>query len=369
MAQRTLRSTLGYSVVTNPRRLRTLAALAIPVLALACSEATDNAAVAGGSASAAGGASNEGGSNGGGDHRITLADEMNYAFDSSLSAEMTRVSANGDITFDWSAVTQDMQGRELDPFADVEMMQLMLWRYDEESFLASINDEELDTGRLVAMAYYDTENARDSCQFFDLEAPGGIELSSETLLEYVNPEIYPPGEHAWLIMLATGSAFGQGTRLLAFLEPSEGETRTTVRLTNDSTTLDYTVDLTQLKPISLPLHAGDVTVGWADVHQLTRNAMGADWVPTRITDVAITHYMGYTVADLEEQFLLLEDLASEYYGARLNTGQQVLLSDLVDGTGRAFPGIDEDGIWLVSLTCGSCRSPAPWFLSILSPSD
>jgi len=97
--------------------------------------------------------------------------------------------------------------------------------------------------------------------------------------------------------------------------------------------------------------------------------MGADWVPTRITDVAITHYAGCTVAELQEQFLLLEELASEYYGARLNTGQEVRLSDLVDETGDSFPGIDDDGVWLLSLICGSCRNPAPWFLSILSPHD
>jgi hypothetical protein len=161
--------------------------------------------------------------------------------------------------------------------------------------------------------------------------------------------------------------FGQGTRLLAFLQPSEDETSTTVRLTNDSTTLSYTVDLTELKPISIPEHAADVTVSWVDVDQLTTNGMGATWVPTRITDVAIAHYPDYTIAELEEQFLLLEDLASEYYGARLNTGQEVRLSELVDERGNAFPGIDDDGLWLFSLICSSCRNPAPWFLSILSP--
>jgi len=97
--------------------------------------------------------------------------------------------------------------------------------------------------------------------------------------------------------------------------------------------------------------------------------MGADWVPTRITDVTIAHYEGYTVADLEDQFLALDELASEYYGARLSTGQEVRLSDLLDETGRAFSGIDDDGTWLFSLMCSSCRNPAPWFLSILSPSD
>ena len=347
-----------------PTRFWSLAALAIAALVAACGGGADGA---GGRVTGQGGAPDGGGGDGGDGSRVVLTDEMNYAFSSSLSAVTTRVQANADITLDWSGVTRDMQGRELDPFADVDMLQLMLWRYDEESFLASINDEELETGRIVAMGYCDTQNERDACQLLELVSPGGIQLSSEALLEYVDPEIYPPSEHVWVIMLATGGVFGQGTRLLAFLQPSEDETSTTVRLTNDSTTLSYTVDLTELKPISIPEHAADVTVSWVDVDQLTTNGMGATWVPTRITDVAIAHYPDYTIAELEEQFLLLEDLASEYYGARLNTGQEVRLSELVDERGNAFPGIDDDGLWLFSLICSSCRNPAPWFLSILSP--
>ena len=371
MAQLALRSPQRHPTVIKhgfPNRFRSLAALAIPALVVACWGGEDNAG-AGGRVTGQGGAPNGGGGDGGDGHRVILTDEMNYAFSSSLSAATTHVRANADISFDWSGVTRDMQGRELDPVADVDMAQVMLWRYDEESFLAGINEEEVETGRIAAMAYCDTEKSRDSCQFFDLVAPGGIEMSPEALLEYVDPEIYPPSEHVWIVTLNTGRAFGQGIRLLAFFQPSEGEAGTTVALTNDSTTLSYTVDLTQLEPIPIPQLAGDVTVSWVDVDQLTTNGMGAAWVPTRITDVAIAHYVGYTVADLEEQFLLLEDLASEYYGARLNTGQEVRLSELVDETGSAFPGIDDDGVWLFSLICGSCHNPAPWFLSILSPRD
>ena len=346
----------------SPRRFRSFAALAISALVVACWGGEDGA---GGRVTAQGGARN-GGEDGDG-RRVVLTDEMNYAFSSSLSAVTTRVQANADITLDWSGVTEDMQGREMDPLVDVDMLQLMLWRYDEDSFLASINEESLETGRIVAMGYCDSQNERDACQLLELVSPGGIQLAPEALLEYVDPEIYPPSEHVWVIMLATGGVFGQGTRMLAFLQPSKDETSSTVRLTNDSTTLSYTVDLEQLEPISVPQHTGDVTVSWVDADQLTTNGMGASWVPTRITDVAIGHYVGYTLAELEEKFLLLGDLASEYYGARLNTGQEVRFSDLVDETGNGFPGIDDEGIWLLSLICSSCRNPAPWFLSILSP--
>jgi hypothetical protein len=97
--------------------------------------------------------------------------------------------------------------------------------------------------------------------------------------------------------------------------------------------------------------------------------MGADWIPTYITDVTIARYGGYAIADLQRQFLVLRDLASEQYDVRLTAGQEVALSRLADAAGNRFSGIDGDGIWLLSLSCGSCRNPAPWFLSVLRPRD
>jgi hypothetical protein len=307
--------------------------------------------------------------NGGASPRVELTDKMNYAFHSGLSALTTPVRPNSDVAFDWSTATVDMLGRTFDPLADVDMMQLMLWRYDKATFLAAINKEDLDTSRLIAMAYCDAQHLRPRCMFSDLVAPAGSPIARETLLSYVDPATYSPSEHVWVIMLATGRVFGRGTRLLAFFQPSDGETNDQVRLTNDSTTLSYTVDLTSLDPIVLPRHLGDIVLSWSEDSPLTKNAMGEVWIPTYITDVMVARYEGHGIADLERQFLRLQDLASEQYTARLSAGQELSLARLTNPAGGAFPGVDDTGIWLLSLTCGSCRNPAPWFLSILRPGE
>jgi hypothetical protein len=85
--------------------------------------------------------------------------------------------------------------------------------------------------------------------------------------------------------------------------------------------------------------------------------------------VTIARYVGYSVADLERDFLQLQELASEQYGVTLSAGQETALAGLTDRAGNPCPGIDDHGIWLLSLGCGSCRNPAPWFLSILRPRD
>lgn len=300
---------------------------------------------------------------------IALTDEMNYVFHSGLSAVTTKVRANSDITFDWSAATVDMLGRTFDPLLDVDMLQLMLWRYDKASFLAGINREELDTGRMVAMGYCDAQHLRTQCGFYELVAPAGSPIAPEKLHGYVDPAIYAPSEHVWVIMLATGTVFGRGSRLVAFFEPTDGESNDQVRLASDSTTLSYTVDLASLDPIPLPRRVGDVVLSWSEETPLTKNAMGDIWIPTFITDVTVAHYVGYQVADLERQFLLLRDLPQEQYGARLSAGQEVSLARLTDPAGMPFPGVDDTGIWLFSLNCASCRNPAPWFLSVLRPAD
>lgn len=333
-----------------------LAGLLIPGLVLACSGAT-KPSTNGGDRDAGPGTPS----------RVELTDNMNYVFHSGLSAVTTPVRADGNITFDWSTATVDMLERQMDPLADVDMMQLMLWRYTKDEFLAGINREELETGRMVAMGYCDAQHLRTHCGLFDIVAPSSSPIAQDKLLEYMNPKTYSPEEHVWVIMVATGKVFGRGTRLLAFFQPTEGESNDQVQLGNDSAKLSYTVVLASLAPISLPPHVGEVVLSWADDHRLTKNGMGAPWIPTYITDVAVAHYVGYSVADLERQFLLLQELASEQYGVRLKAGQDVSLSRLADNAGKPFPGIDENGIWLFSLSCGSCRNPAPWFVSILQP--
>lgn len=342
-----------------------LEGLLVAAVVAGCSDATKS-----NPADAGGGVAGDG--DGTGDAappRVELADKMNYVFHSSLSALTTPVRANGDITFDWRSATVDMLGREMDPLTDIDVMQLMLWRYTKDAFLAGINQDELETGRLMGMGYCDPQHLRTNCRFFELVAPGGSPIPQDTLLGYLNPTTYSPNDHVWVIMLATGKVFGRGTRLLAFVRPSDGESNDQVHLGNDSTTLSYTVDLASLDPVPLPRHVGEVVLSWDDKKRLTKNGMGAPWIPTYITDVAIARYVGYSVADLESHFLQLQTLASEQYSVQLNAGQEVALSRLLDQAGNPFPGIDDNGVWMFSLTCGSCRNPAPWFVSILRPAQ
>jgi len=96
------------------------------------------------------------------------------------------------------------------------------------------------------------------------------------------------------------------------------------------------------------------------------NALGATFVATSITSAIVGHYT-LTPAELETQFLDLQLIATELYTANIPPGTVLDFTTLADSGGKPFPGIDATGTWLVGLTCGNCKNPAPWYLTILVP--
>ena len=66
-------------------------------------------------------------------------------------------------------------------------------------------------------------------------------------------------------------------------------------------------------------------------------------------------------------FLDLDRIATTTYSADIVSGSTLDFTTLKDKNGASFPGVDDNGTWLVGLVCGNCRNPAPWYMSILKP--
>ena len=340
---------------------------------LGCSESKSSDA--GGSGAAAGsGAGGAVGFEGSCEHPITdddgnrlvmARDELDYSFQSSLEIQTVRVRSMSDLTFDWSEITEDMLGHPFDPLQSVDMLEVMIWRYSSEDLMRDIASDSLDTTNLVALGQLPTHNTLDSANLLEVRSPSGGVVDEAEMLGYLDTTVYAPEEHTYLAIVAEGTTFGKGSRMISFFEPAPDETNTEVRLTNDSTTLHYTADLTSLTRVAVPAGLANVVFDWSDDEMLVHNAMGQPWVPTRITDVQVAHYVTQTPTDLENEFLNLELLADEEFGIHLTAGQSVNLSRLTDENGEPFAGIDETGTWILALKCGSCANPAPLFLTIL----
>jgi hypothetical protein len=287
----------------------------------------------------------------------------NYAFVSKLSIEVTPVAAGAELTFDWSALSKDFQGHSIDPKADIEMVNLLIWRLTQAEFETKLSNDELEAGDLLVTGMVKTRNTRTSAGLFEFQSLAGEPFEPEVWLSYLNPEVYDPAEHSYTIVAASGEMAGQGSRMLKAFRLDPALTSTEVVIDDSSTNPTYDADLTSLQPTAVPAGSAEISIEW---NELAVNAMGRAFVPNGIDEVIVAKY-SLTPSELETRFLDLETIADQMYRSEVASGNRIDLSTLETDAGQSFDGIDASGTWLLALVCGSCRNPAPGFISILVP--
>ncbi len=298
---------------------------------------------------------------------IVLNDSQNYSFNASLTIQTIRVNSSSNLLFDWSALTEDLRYRPLDPLTGIDMLEVVLWEnITEAELMEDMSSDSVDLANVVGVIIFFTEKAATSAHLFDLQPPAA-EFTPEDILAYIDTEKYPPESTVYSVMLAEGEIYGKGNLMIVYIRPDPNETNTEVRITNDSTVLDYTVDMLSMSRITLPSGVANIKVDWTDDTALSTNAIGNEFLPTAITDIMIGHYADKTPEQVQEQFLDIDRNADEMWTKYMPTGTNTLLSELTNEAGEPFTGIDDNGTWLIALMCGDCTSPAPWFLTILEP--
>lgn len=339
-----------------------------------------------GGSSATGGTGPSGGTGGSNacSAMITANPVNNYSFHSTLTFPPISVQPNAELTFDWSAVTTDFLGHDLDPMADVDAVHLMLWKFNQTELETKINADDVAQRDMAVMANFYTEKMATSAGVFDFTSVGMALPRCDIwpFLQAPNPDIanahpecegwaenagsgYDPATHTYTVMVATGTEIGGGTRMIQAFKLDPASTNTRVAVTPTSTALQYTVDLEALTPTRVPAGTPDISIEWGN---MTVNAHGNEFVPLDITEALVAHYT-QPVSELEAQFLDLDRIHENRWSGPVEVGTSISLSSLTNETagGPAFTGIDGTGTWVVALICGSCRNPAPWYLSILTP--
>jgi hypothetical protein len=193
----------------------------------------------------------------------------------------------------------------------------------------------------------------------------GTPIDPTTYNAYFSTTTHPPAETTYLVAVQTGANIGTGIRMLQTFQLDDASTSTSVALTNTSTMLKYTANLHSLHPTGVPAGMPALMLDWGSLDG-KMNALGGTFIATNIVSAIVGHYT-QTPAQLESQFLDLELIATDLYRADINSGTLLDFTTLKDAAGNSFPGVDATGTWLVALTCGSCRNPAPWYLTILEP--
>jgi len=248
---------------------------------------------------------------------------------------------------DWSALTVDQLGKSMTP--------------DEVDQLLIVRFEGLEQQDVLEKAATDCLQQKDITGVVEVYPEPGLtqsHLSDFQLIGYqVDPaEQFQEGMGTFLLSAYTKGV--PGVRMLSFLQPSAGSENLDLLLTNDSATVDYSVDLSVGERISRSTTAID----WAQLEVPT----DCGSFPVNKYDwLMVAQYESLGIADLEKDFLRIDALAVQVWNADIEGRSTFDLTTLISEKGQAFSGFGEDGLWILALRCTTCSNPAPPFLAIV----
>ena len=306
------------------------------------------------------------------DGRIAITDDTNYSFSSHLDIGVTVARGGYDLVFDWSALTQDLRGRPLDPVEDIDLVTVSWWNLTPEELEATIDEDGLGTPSRTLLTAHPGDRGSDdpmtSVRLLELTVFRN-EVPVDELWRRFDPSLpdYEYDGATFMLTAHTGEDPLSGIRMLGFFTLALDAPTTTVALTGTTTTLDYSASLTDIPRLAVPARTAELVVDWS---QMTTTAMGSPYDETQITEAVVAHFVDLAPTDLETHFLSLPELASGWWSADVTAHNSKNLHELVDATGAPFSGIDPTGTWVVALFCTvNCINPAPWSITLLSPCE
>ncbi|HEY3495830.1 MAG TPA: hypothetical protein VGK73_14130 [Polyangiaceae bacterium] len=304
------------------------------------------------------------------DGRFTITDDTNYTLPSSLEVAQTTLKDDTDLVFDWSALTRDFYGKPLDAAADIDLILLSLWRLTPEELRSRLEADDLPLGFNIGAitAYPDGTSTSANLLSFNLQ---GNPIPEEELWAYFDTQAegyqYPQDSYTFLAMASSGTVIGRNARMLQLFTLDPASDHTALTFTDDSTELEFEARLGGARALRVPVGTPAISVDWS---QMKTTSLGNEYLPSQITRAAVAHFATSDLAELEADFLDLRELADGWWESKVEKGTSIDLGTFVDESGTAFPGIDDQGTWLVALFCTSrCNNPAPWSITILRPCD
>lgn len=288
-------------------------------------------------------------------YTIQLTDDENFRFSTALTSVVIPVEdCPEDLTMDWSGLSSDLLGHEVDPTTDIDTLRVVRF-YDlaPQEILDSISTNELSQSEISGNVDYTPVGGETTAMLSDFAFNGtGIDPSTEVCAEL----------NATFMFTALTGLYEY--RMLVFFEPTPGETNNEVLLEADSAQLEFDADLSRGGVIEVP-SGRDYLVSWLD---LTLDGQGNTFSLSNIDRLMLARY-SLTVEEMEQQFLDLQLLPDEMYTADIGGIGEYELAMATDEAGNAFEGFEDAGtdedLWLMGLFCSTCANPAPLYLAVI----
>lgn len=282
---------------------------------------------------------------------VKITDENNYYFLADVTAGTQTITAQEDTFVDWSGLTVDIRERDMDPASEVSVVRILRFTLTQEEVIEGINRDNLRQSDVSGNADYEVSGSET-----------GADLS--TFLFLGTP--FPPAtelvdtDDAYLVsVISVDEESGyEDYRMFTFIDPVTGAPPAEVVIDNASASLDYTVDIDGVPAVQTE---GSTLLDWTS---LTQTPSDDILTLSNIDAIMLAQYSTATVADLEADFLHIEEAADRLFYGDVSGKGEFNLNELTDQDGNPFEGLD-DSLWLIALRCGTCISPAPLFLGVI----
>jgi hypothetical protein len=298
---------------------------------------------------------------------VVLKDTNNYSSLTKLTIPVIPTASGADLMVCWDGVKKDLLCHALVPDTDdidnVGFLQIP--NMSQQDVEAKLAVGKLDENLVkIYREYRVPQPATSSCAMLSQFALGTA-LNPAT--DYVEPAA---GKTlTYMLLFATGTTPGVGSRAMAFLEPMAAmPSVTTVAAPDacDHQVLQFNATLGAPMMIS----ATDNKKWHLDWSQITKDSFGNAVDFSALDNVLLGFYQGMTAADLQAHFTDIEINATTMYAVPVAPGARDV--DLVTATIRngsdPFPGFTQtDGVWAVAVRCSKCQIPAPVVMTILQP--
>lgn len=287
---------------------------------------------------------------------VVIEDANNYTSTSSLMIPVVETMAATDLSISWSGITQDLLCHPAGSIDNVAFLRIgNMTQGDVEDKLAK---GQLVQTEVTTYREFHTAGAT-STMLSDLSF--GSKLVPTT--DYV---VAPSTQY--LLLFTTGTVLGVGAQSMVFLSPSASSVNTTVAAPNPCSTggnfLTFTPTLSPA--VSIP-SGGPWKIDWSHV---TKDNFGQklDFSMTNLDKVEVGFFQGKQPADIQADFLNVEQDATSLYTYSVPAGQKYVDLMSTPVKGGAFPGFaDTNGTYAIAVLCSTCSVPAPVVFSILQP--
>ena len=280
--------------------------------------------------------------------QLDLQDVQNYSLQSDIVAENLITPSGVDMPVEWSGLTTDLQGREMDPTTEIDELRIIRFgSLTQEEIMEGIATDSLKQADITGFVNYSPEGGETSCMLTDFA--------------FFNTPV-DPAEHVaegmgtYLFTALTGT---YDYRMFTFFEPLESVDEGGLSLNSASAVLTLTVDLgvSEFIPLEKTHH---YIIDWSG---LTLDGYGHDLETSNIDQLMLARYT-QSMEELEQDFVYLDGLGEETYQADVEERGEFDLMEATTTDGQAFEGFDGEGTWILALFCSTCVNPAPLFLGI-----